>query len=158
MEWCRKKESIGRTKIVCGADPHGFPSTHVELHSSRIRSLDRHALTAVVFLIPVGTFPQLAHSCLSHQQPLPGDCCPLSCWGPCPLNLPTVFITSQPWLLLSAGFFLIFPSCHFGHNGCLWDLSEWSVFSQETEGRIRATPAMHFPKEPWNHQEKRMPT
>lgn len=32
-------------------------------------------------------------------------------------------------------FFLIFPRCHFGHNGCLWDLSEWSVSAGRWKGR-----------------------
>lgn len=65
-------------------------------------------LQQLLFLFPLAHFLS-QHSCLSRSRPLPGDGCPLSCWGPCPLNLSTVVPTSQPWLLLSAGFFF-FPN------------------------------------------------
>lgn len=95
---------------VCGADTCGLPSTRIAcLHSGPIKSLEHPAFGAVVFLVPSGTFSQRARSCLSRSRPLPGDGCPLSCWGPCPLNLSTVVLTSQPWLLLSAGVFF-FPN------------------------------------------------
>lgn len=132
MEQCRKEghwksrqdPNLGR---VSGADTCGLPSTPIALlpsSASRVSSI--RALAAVAFRVPFGTLSQPAQLLISLAASPWRRLSPqlLGAVSFKSLNCCPYLSTLASFICRVFFFFLIFPRCHFGHNGCLWNLSE----------------------------------
>lgn len=91
------------------------------------RILTIHVLITAAFLIIFGIFLQLAQSLLSHKPSLSGLLSLSAASRPRSLKSPSCLSYLSAIASFICLVFLIFPSCYFGHRGCLPVLSEWDI-------------------------------